>query len=119
MWEHHPGSTSEAEIAETMQSCWVQKFSLEYVSSKVDMIFQIRYCICSIQFLAEIFPGVVDPLKVLSFDFKRVSFMLIDRSVLDLVQLIELSLEDHEVTSWLGVKVNNIVLELFKSINYL
>jgi hypothetical protein len=63
------------------------------------MIVQILDCICSIQFLAEIFSGIVNPLKILPLDFKGVSLMLINRSVLDLIKLIELSLEDHEIAT--------------------
>jgi len=43
--------------------------------------------------------------------------MFINRSVLDLVKLIELTLKDHEITSRLRIQVDNIALELFNSIN--
>ena len=43
--------------------------------------------------------------------------MLIYRSILDLVKLIELSFKNHEISSWLWVQVNNIALKLFESVN--
>ena len=43
--------------------------------------------------------------------------MFINRSVLDLVKLIELTLKDHEITSRLRIQVDNIALELFNGIN--
>ena len=43
--------------------------------------------------------------------------MLLDRSVLDFIKLIELSLENDEVTTSLRIKIDNLLLELFESIN--
>ena len=43
--------------------------------------------------------------------------MLLDRSILDFIKLIELSLENDEVTTSLGIKIDNLLLELFESIN--
>jgi len=80
---------------------------------------QISYCICPIQLLAKVFSGIVNPLQILPLNFKGVGFMLINRSVLDLVKLVELSLEHHEITSRLRVQVHNIALELFQCINNL
>ena len=117
MWEHCPGCTSEAKVAEAMYSGWIQEFSSEDVALEVDMVIQILYCICSIQFFAEIFSGIVNPLKILSLNFKGVGLMFINRSVLDLVKLIELTLKDHEITSRLRIQVDNIALELFNGIN--
>jgi len=45
--------------------------------------------------------------------------VLLNRSVLDLVELIQLSLEHVEVTALLGIQVDGHFLELFESINYL
>ena len=42
--------------------------------------------------------------------------MLLDRSVLDFIKLIELSLENDEVTTSLSIKIDNLMLELFESI---
>ena len=43
--------------------------------------------------------------------------MLLDRSVLDFIKLVELSLENDEVTTSLRIKINNLMLELFKGIH--
>lgn len=42
--------------------------------------------------------------------------MLLDRSVLDFIKLIELSLKNDEVTTSLSIKINNLLLELFEGI---
>jgi len=60
--------------------------------------------------------GVVKPFQVLSLDLEGESFMLLDRSVLDFIKLVELSLENDEVTTSLRIKIDNLLLELFESI---
>lgn len=43
--------------------------------------------------------------------------MLVDRAILNFIQLVELPLENHEVSSSLGVEVDNVLLEFLQSIN--
>jgi hypothetical protein len=45
--------------------------------------------------------------------------VLINRSILNFIELVKLPLEDHEVSSSLSVKVNHVLLEFFKGVNNL
>jgi len=43
--------------------------------------------------------------------------MLIDRSILNLIELIELSFENHEISSCLSIQINDVALEFLYSVN--
>ena len=43
--------------------------------------------------------------------------MLVDRAILNFVQLVELPFENHEVSASLGVEVDHVLLEFLQSVN--
>jgi hypothetical protein len=67
--------------------------------------------------LDEVSVGIVDPAEVVALDFEREELVLVHAAVLDLVHSVELALEEHEVAGLGGVLVENVLLELVKSVN--
>jgi hypothetical protein len=63
--------------------------------------------------------GLVEPSEILSLKLGGESFMLFDRPVLYLVHLVELTLELDELLAAFRLSVDNALLVLFKSVNYL
>ena len=61
--------------------------------------------------------GSVQPSEVLALKFGREGIVLINRSVLDLVHLVELTLEKNELLARLRLGVDNTLLILLKSID--
>lgn len=117
MWEESISHTSETEVAKSMNFLRVHHFSLEYLTLEGSVLLKIFDGACTVHFLGEILIGVIKPFQVLSLDLEGESFMLLDRSVLDFIKLVELSLENDEVTTSLRIKINNLMLELFKGIH--
>ena len=73
----------------------------------------------SLHFLLELQTGIVHPFEVLTLHFETHALVLLDGFVLDLVHLVKLALEYHEVSALLGGGVDHIRLVLLKSVNYL
>jgi hypothetical protein len=117
LWEESISHAGETEVAKSVNLLWVHHFSFEYLTFKGSMGFKIFDGACTVHFLGEILIGVVKPFQILSLDLEGESFMLLDRSVLDFIKLVELSLENDEVTTSLRIKIDNLLLELFESIN--
>jgi len=116
LWEESISHAGETEVAKSVNFLWVHHFSLKDLTFERRMGLEIFDGACTVHFLGEILIGVVEPFQVLSLDLEGESFMLLDRSVLDFIKLIELSLENNEVTTSLRIKINNLLLELFESI---
>ena len=63
--------------------------------------------------------GLVEPLEVLALKSERELLMLIYRSVLDLVHLVELSLEEHELLARVRLGVDHALLVLLEGVHHL
>lgn len=116
LWEESISHTSESEVAKSMNFLWVHHFSLENLTLEGSVLLEIFDGACTVHFLGEVLIGVVEPFQVLSLDLEGKSFMLLHRSVLDFIKLVELSLENDEVTTSLSIKINNLLLEFFEGI---
>ena len=73
--------------------------------------------VSSDHFLIEVLTGVVEPLEILALNLERECFVLLDGPVLDLIKLIQLSLENVKVTTFLSVEVNVHILIFFKCVH--
>lgn len=78
---------------------------------------QILESISSDHFLVEVLAGVVEPLKIFAFNLERECLVLLDRPVLDLIKLIQLSLENVKVTTFLSIEVNIHILIFFECVH--
>ena len=74
---------------------------------------------CSVHLLWEVLLSVIEPFQVFSFDLERKWLMLFNWSILNLIKLVQLLFENNEISSSLGVYLNNRGLEFLESINNL
>jgi len=65
----------------------------------------------------EVFAGLCEVLEVFSFNFERECLVLVDRSVSNFVDFVELTLENDEVSSFLGIEVNFAILIFIKGVD--
>ena len=119
VWEGHVGEGGDTEVSKPVKPLWVHGLPLEDFTVEVSMIVKVLQSVHSVHFFSEILLGVPQPFQVLSFDLERESFVLINRSILNFIELVKLPLENHEVSSSLSVKVNHVLLEFFKGVNNL
>ena len=117
MWEVHVGKSGYTEVSKTVKPLWIHSFSLEYFAVKVGMCSKVLQSIDSIHFFGEVLLSVPQPFQVLSFNLERESLMLINRSILNFIQLVKLPLENHEVSTSLSIKIDDVLLEFFKGVN--
>lgn len=80
---------------------------------------QIFKSTCSVHLLWEVLLSVIEPFQVFSFDLERKWLMLFNWSILNLIKLVQLLFENNEISSSLGVYLNNRGLEFLESINNL
>lgn len=71
----------------------------------------------SSHFTLEVFAGLCEVLEVFSFNFERECLVLVDRSVSNFVDFVELTLENDEVSSFLGIEVNFAILIFIKGVD--
>jgi len=76
VWVETVGETSESEIPKAYQFRWAHAFSLEDFTSKVGVSIKVFESVGSVHFLAKVLLGVIEELKVLSFDLERECLML-------------------------------------------
>ena len=71
----------------------------------------------SLDFVDEVTVGFSEPLQVTAFHSQRELFVLPHRTMLNLIHLVELALEQDEISTRLRLFVHQVVLELFECVH--
>ena len=108
-----------SKVSKTVELGWAHGFSLENLTLQIVVIAQVLNNILSCDFKLELLTRFVKPLEVFSFDLEGECLVLGSRSILNFIQLVELSLKNDEFTSFSGHNINRLALVLLKSVNHL
>lgn len=107
------------EEAETKDVLALNKFLFVYFPSQVVVVDKVLVLVLEGDVLNEVEVGFVDGLQVLTLNQAREAFVVLHRSVLDLVKLVQLAFEHYELLALCGVEVDEVVLELLKGVGHL
>ena len=95
-----------SEVSKTVELGWAHGFSLENLTLQIVVIAQVLNNILSCNLQLELLTGFVKPLQVFSFNLEGECLVLGGRSILNFIQLVELSLKNDEFTSLSGHNIN-------------
>lgn len=117
VWPVGVGCASQAEVSESLQLNWIHGFALEDKAAEVCLMVEIFESVGSDDFLIKVLVGVVEPLEIFTLNLEREGFVLLNRPVLDLIQLIQLPLKNVVVAALLSVQIDIHLLIFFECVN--
>lgn len=109
--------SSETEETQSLELIGVHCFALEYESSEAAVVLEVLEAVHEHHLFGEITISLIKPLKILTLNSKGECLVLINRSVLNLKELVELSFENIEIATFECVQVNVHLLVLFQGVN--
>lgn len=113
----HVSSVGQSQSTEASESLRAEQLSLEYFTLQTAVLSHLVVVLHVGHLLHEVLVGFLEPLEVASVHVHRELFVLPDGSMAHLVHLVELALEQNEVTAGLRLAVHHALFELLEGVD--